>query len=198
MPFTACHTHHQPNPHTKTGQPPNNSNQPPAPGPDWRCTHFTQNMTCHKEPTHPPQSERACHNKQSDPPHTHQKWAYTGLKDARVHYPDLKQQPHTTPDPSPTGTDRRSRVSCSLVPKPQPPPNTGQHKANTRPTRATPRARVDPAGDPSRSPVTGDPWRVGLILQNPNSVYVSNPASRVGRQLPAPPGGHHHHPCGRP
>jgi hypothetical protein len=152
-----------------TGQPPNNSNQPPAPGPDWRCTHFTQNMTCHKEPTHPPQSERACHNKQSDPPHTHQKWAYTGLKDARVHYPDLKQQPHTTPDPSPTGTDRRSRVSCSLVPKPQPPPNTGQ-------PGPPPLARVDPAGDPNRSPVTGDPWRVGLILQNPNSVSVSNPA----------------------
>jgi hypothetical protein len=39
-----------------------------------------------------------------------------------------------------------------------------------------PLTRVDPAGDPSRPPVTGDPWRVGLILQNPNSVSVSNPA----------------------
>src|SRR4249919_3088616 len=59
--------------------------------------------------------------KQSDPPHTHQKaWAYTGLKDARVHYPDLKQQPHTTPNPPPQG-QADAAGTCSLVPKPQTP-----------------------------------------------------------------------------
>jgi len=118
-------------------------------------------MTYHKEPTHPPQSERACHNKQSDPPHTHQQaWAYTGLKDARVHYPDLKQQPHTTPHrfPSrnrptqpgipahPTGRNRCRRAG----PKPQTTSPPGTHLA-TWSTTSTRRAQCTPDGGGSDS-----------------------------------------------
>ena len=128
--------------------------------------HFTQNMTCHKEPTHPPQSERACHNKQSDPPHTHQKMGIHGSE--RCSRPLSRSQTTTPhhPEPAPTGTDRRSRVSCSLVPKPQTPTTTTQH-GYTRNPRVFPRV-------PRVRRVSGSAGC--LIPQNPNSVSVSNPA----------------------
>jgi len=87
--------------------------------------------------TNTPATIRAGMPQQTIRPTTHppkKAWAYTGLKDARVHYPDLKQQPHTTPHrfPSrnrptqpgipahPTGRNRYRRAG----PKPQTPPDT--------------------------------------------------------------------------
>jgi hypothetical protein len=50
--------------------------------------------------THPPQSQRACTT-------NNQTRTKPGPKDARVHYPDLKQQPHTRHPrtPPPRGAD---------------------------------------------------------------------------------------------
>ena len=63
--------------------------------PGRRCTH----MTRHKETNTPPHNQRGHANttKQTDTtPHNHNRSREACL-DARVHYPDLKQQPHTTP-----------------------------------------------------------------------------------------------------
>ena len=76
----------------------------------------------------------------------------THYKDARVHYPDLKQQPHTRTTPTHSDTaarttaGHRKQTSSSREPKPQTPP-TG-HQGG------------------------------GLILQNPNSVPPPTPANR--------------------
>ncbi len=75
-------------------------------------------------------------------------------KDARVHYPDLKQQPHT-PHHTHTGAARR--------------PGTQKHHPTHNPHRANQRlARTGPEG--------------GLMLQNPNSVPPPPHASTAPRR----------------
>ena len=140
-------------------------------------------MTCHKEPTHPPQSRRACHNKQNNQTH------HTPTKNMGIHGSERCSRPlsrsQTTtphhPEPTPTGTGRRSRVPRSLVPKPQ----TPRHRASlvTKP-QTTPPDPDDPTGTSSEPGVRLAAG--GLILQNPNSVSVSNPV-RDGPAAADPP-----------
>src|SRR3954453_4201941 len=90
----------------------------------------SKSLTNHKEPTHPPQSERACHNKQSDPPKN------MGLKDARVHYPDLKQQPHTRHHPRTPHTVPRAGTQPGLLPAPYT-PGASRYRSPKPPTTTT-------------------------------------------------------------
>jgi hypothetical protein len=66
-------------------------------GPDWRCTLIHD--TPQKNRTPPPQSDEGMHikTKRNTPlPHPSTNQGAAGASpDARVHYPDLKQQPHT-------------------------------------------------------------------------------------------------------
>jgi hypothetical protein len=96
-----------------------NPTHPPKPEGrrDRRCT-----PTRHKKTRTPPgQSTRGhAHNKQ---PHasTTPSPAPRGMRphDARVHYPDLKQQPHTTPDPAHHGTRERPGTRSLSHPRPR-------------------------------------------------------------------------------
>jgi hypothetical protein len=78
----------------------------------------------HKKTRTPTPQSTGRHAKTTITPTTTDKTSsrHTGAKDARVHYPDLKQQPHT-------GTTTPHRMpppgrACSLVPKPQTPAHT--------------------------------------------------------------------------
>jgi hypothetical protein len=135
--------------HTPPTQP-----QPPIQQlvPGRRCTqHATKEP--HTPPTINTRHREMCAYKQKETHPTHQtpahphkqthgdRYGSTGAsQDARVHYPDLKQQPHThthTPHGAPAQARHRSRS-----PRTPPPPAPNRD-----------RTRVD-----------------GLILQNPNSV----------------------------
>jgi hypothetical protein len=68
MPFTACHTHHQPHPHPPHHQPnqPQGSTKPAGRhGRDRRCTP----VTATKKPAHPAQSTRHAHTQTRQHPH---------------------------------------------------------------------------------------------------------------------------------
>src|SRR5690349_3214775 len=129
MPFTACHTHHQPHPHTNPYTHTTNPPTAPTAGRPARHAHETgnahntpqrnqhappnqpthtntqtnqtnkqendrnkQNKTTHDHPDHHTTNPRS-----QEPRVTAQRRASRSRLDARVHYPDLKQQPHTTP-----------------------------------------------------------------------------------------------------
>jgi hypothetical protein len=119
MPFTACHTHHQPHPATTHAHAYAHAYAHRT-EPGSRCTQTHD--TPQRKPARPRQSnENAPTNNTTQknksiqtirtnttdnpPPHPHRpnKTAQTAqtcrhsteLSDARVHYPDLKQQPHT-------------------------------------------------------------------------------------------------------
>jgi hypothetical protein len=122
--------------------------------------------------THPPPNQEAgMHNKQQTQtthPHTpvHTGHTQAGRSDARVHYPDLKQQPHTTPT--------RPHRSTQARPGPD-----SSHRSPNQPLHHPGQARA--------------PQQRGrLIPQNPNSVSADNhtPAPRTPRQKPqqGPPG----------
>ena len=112
-----------------------------------------KHMTRHKEP-HTPATITNRHatttNNQTHHTPTNTHGHSTGLKDARVHYPDLKQQPHTTPTPTPTrdrptqpATSRSVSNSAPVVPKPQ--SNTHAHTGPaTTPTPEPGPRRVRP------------------------------------------------------
>ena len=156
MPFTACHTHHQPNPH------PNRSaaqQQQPTPSTGTRLamhthppTHQQQTtggstdkvMTYHKEPTHPPQSERACHNKQSDPPHTHHK--SMGIHGSERCSRPLSRSQTTTPHHAPP-VPIQEQADAAGYPRPPHRPKPMQASWSEAPnhfsTRDTPRHLVD-------------------------------------------------------
>ena len=70
-------------------------------------------------PTNPqPAQARTAHTRRTQPGGIRQAMHTTHYKDARVHYPDLKQQPHTPrPDPQ-----RAGHEAGWVVPKPQTPP----------------------------------------------------------------------------
>src|SRR5690242_12457347 len=87
----------------------------------------------------------------------------THYKDARVHYPDLKQQPHTGPTTPTQGATEPARYV--LVPKPQTTPRP--------PTTPTTPAREELDG------TDGQKTHGRLIPQNPNS--VPPPTSRHPR-----------------
>ena len=107
MPFTACHTHHQPNPpdnHTTTGTDNKRPHQPtPTQEAEGRAPHrHTKKVTTDE-------SDMAVHT--------------THYKDARVHYPDLKQQPHTATTPPP-GRDRNRSGPPGRSPNRSPGPSS--------------------------------------------------------------------------
>jgi hypothetical protein len=117
---------HTTNPHHPTHHRPTHSRPTDnkGGGTGRRCT-----QTRHKEPTHTGQSTGAC-TQQTRNPHTHTHPAHRPqrsaqashvreLQDARVHYPDLKQQPHTPP----AHTSRANQPSRVVL------------KPHTRPTR---------------------------------------------------------------
>src|SRR3954452_3731071 len=73
-----------------------NPHHPPTGGRTRQAMHTTR----HKRTTHPtPQSQGQVRKKQKETHHTHtqnNRVRPGASPDARVHYPDLKQQPHTT------------------------------------------------------------------------------------------------------
>ena len=141
--------------HTPPTQPPHQTPQHtgnPAPGTRQAMhtlhkKHDTPQRTTHTRHNH---SGHATTNKTIRPTtHPPKHKGNTGLQDARVHYPDLKQQPHTTPTTTHTGHTPASRVRRGTEAQPHPTAVPPAH-AGTSASRAAGR----------------------LILQNPNSVSV--------------------------
>ena len=178
-------THHQQTSHHKK--------TPPTPGPDRRSTHL-QKTDSHKEPTHPPQSRRACHNKQDKPDnqtqHTHQNTGYQ-----RCSRPLSRSQtttPHRHhPRPPRTATSRVPRWP-ELEPQragrsprpPHPDPDTPTHtymrvparggpSDSSEPQQCAPQPRPRRAGS-CRPPTTGT-----TITQSRASPVTSEPTTAV-------------------
>jgi hypothetical protein len=115
----------------------------------------------------PAQSTRACHktNKQPPPPKHRQR----ELQDARVHYPDLKQQPHTWPD---THRVPATRPGSRVLLKPQPtsPHPTQKGEEDPRPDSSEPQQRArrppPPAPGPQDRAPTRAPWFVSTSLRH--------------------------------
>jgi len=75
-----------------------------------RCT---QHAT--KEPTHTNTIRSACVSyKTNNSSHPGLIQGTQELSDARVHYPDLKQQPHTTPTPTRGAADGRVQTALQI------------------------------------------------------------------------------------
>jgi hypothetical protein len=83
---------HTTNPHHPTTPGQTTKAQPRTTGRHRQTVH-TQHAT--KEPHTPPPINEGMHKQAAT--HTQHNTGHRQLQDARVHYPDLKQQPHTTP-----------------------------------------------------------------------------------------------------
>jgi hypothetical protein len=97
------------------------SHTPPTPPPHHptttrqvgtRLVMHTYNTPQKNTHTHPTITKQACKNNNHTHHHRQTRRRHTGAKDARVHYPDLKQQPHT-PGSGPTRGPTRSRAVFS-------------------------------------------------------------------------------------
>src|SRR6478752_7515750 len=114
----------------------------------------SQLVTHTTNPPHPTTSHPTTHKKAPPPPREnpgkkqsplikcqttgHQRWSgqavhTTHYKDARVHYPDLKQQPHTS-QTRPASTDHTSQPGACWYRSPRHTPTTHRHACTqTRP-----------------------------------------------------------------
>jgi hypothetical protein len=182
MPFTACHTHHQPHP-----PPPPKHNSPDSRrGRDKQCTQTQHNTTrptpnrapdasrdnATKKPAHPAQSTRRTNkqtqqNKRQPPtPHPRHKTPRAGHEElSRCSRPLSRSQTTTPHHPTSNPTGHRQAWPGTKEPHPTPEPCARAH------TRAL-RSSTHPSLRSSTHPNLDSGGR--LILQNPNSVSVND------------------------
>jgi hypothetical protein len=154
MPFTACHTHHQPHPHPPHHQPnqPQGSTKPAGRhGRDRRCTP----VTATKKPAHPAQSTRHAHTQTRQHPH----------------------HPRPHPGTTPRRNSQKKQEPCLRCSRPL---SRSQTTTPHHPT--TPHQRGGQAGMAGNESPAAPPGRrlaptphARLILQNPNSVSANPP-----------------------
>ena len=115
MPFTACHTHHQPHP------PHNQPENQPTKRRTRQAMHTKTDAQQQRRHDTPQRNQHTPHNQRGIPTNKTTKQDNPSLRkrksclDARVHYPDLKQQPHTTPTPTDGGPAWPGRLKCQLA-----------------------------------------------------------------------------------
>jgi hypothetical protein len=180
MPFTACHTHHQPHP----PPPPKHNSSDSRRGRDKQCTQTQHDTTdthrapdasrdnATKKPAHPAQSTRRTNkqtqqNKRQPPtPHPRHKTPRAGHEElSRCSRPLSRSQTTTPHHPTSNPTGHRQAWPGTKEPHPTPEPCARAH------TRAL-RSSTHPSSRSSTHPNLDSGGR--LILQNPNSVSVND------------------------
>jgi hypothetical protein len=149
VPFTACHTHHQPNP-THHTHPTRDRNPTTKPGQRANRAGDAHNTPQKNQHTPAQSRRRAFHIKQTTAPHPGLTQGTQELSDARVHYPDLKQQPHTTSPPHKQGPDGRAVPKPQTLPKEQRPDSSEPQQCAPPPPRADQVRRAGSSGPEPR------------------------------------------------